>query len=148
MRVKDLAAELELDANSVTYHLAPLRKLGLLEYDSRGCNRVYRLSRKVKLVREAGQVLLGLELARDCGIVVRIGDTASDLSPRPDPPATPIPPAPNVVIEEQALTPVIHPDAGHDGHLARKLVRPDPKIQEPKPLNPPGGGSAPRGRAR
>lgn len=82
IRVSDIAQELELDKATISHHLGGLRELGLVEFEQRGRDRVFRLGPSVRIVRAGRHVMVRLRLSDLCRMVICVRDLTSDLTPR------------------------------------------------------------------
>jgi DNA-binding transcriptional ArsR family regulator len=82
VRVSDVADELDLDVKSISHHLGLLFGLGLVEFSARGRDHVYRLSKLVRVERRREMICMRIETGHGGSMLLRVPDTAIDLSPR------------------------------------------------------------------
>lgn len=82
IRVNDIAKELELDKATISHHLGGLRELGLVEFEKRGRDHLFRLSPHVRIVRAGQCVVIRLRLNDMCRMVISVRDLTSNLTPR------------------------------------------------------------------
>jgi DNA-binding transcriptional ArsR family regulator len=80
--VTGIVEELQSDKSSVSHHLGQLRALGLVEFEQRGRDRIFRLTERVSINREDAEIVVGLTVSDLCKLLVFIKDKTTDLSPR------------------------------------------------------------------
>lgn len=83
VRVSDLAEELSLACNDISYHLRALRTLGFVKFRREGRNLIYHLGASVVLLRQGPFIILRIGVSPTVEIQLCVLDTKTDLSPRP-----------------------------------------------------------------